>query len=121
MKWEKLVLDINDESIVSKDGIPLCCCFSKKAKGKESFVMVPFFALDEKGEVISSRSKKKPTTPTASVLKKYKEDVEKNLKDEKKNPTHYCIEIHVGNYVGLVGDTETLSSVSYEVLKKHNE
>jgi len=121
MQWKKLVMDIKDESVVSKDGIPLCCCFSKKEKGKDSFVMVPLFVFDENGEAISLRSKKKHITPTTSVINKYKNDLESSLKTEKKTSTYHCLEIHVGDYIGLVGDTQILTSVSYDVLKKHNE
>jgi hypothetical protein len=114
-------MDIKDESVVSKDGIPLCCCFSKKEKGKDTFVMVPLFAIDENGEAISLRSKKKHITPTDSVVSKYKDSLENCLKNEKKSSTHHCLEIRVGDYMGLVGDTHILTPVSYDVLKKNNE
>ena len=121
MQWKKLVIDIKDESVVSKDGIPLCCCFSKKEKGKDSFVMVPLFAIDENNEAISLRSKKKRITPTDSVINKYKDSLENSLKNERKSSTYHCLEIRVGDYIGLVGDTQILSPVSYDVLKKNNE
>lgn len=112
IKWEKIVFNPHDKNVFWKDG-KVTGCFLKEDGNDHEKIMVPFFKINKWGDIISLKSNETSVYPMDCDLKKYKNDVEKCVKDDIKrhsrNGSHFFYEIHVENYVGLVANIGILT------------